>query len=115
QFFAGLDLDLKGTDFGGLGIAPRLAGADVEFPAVPRAAHELTLALDAVLAGTIGQHDAGDHPGAQRPSLMRTAVGDGKILAVDIEDADLAALHFHDLVLAGLQLPGIRDDMTTHL
>ena len=55
------------------------------------------------------------HPaGRGGDGLSRSAI-DRRLLQHIVGQADLAALHFDDLMLAGLQLAGLRNDVTAHL
>src|SRR5262249_7874385 len=125
QLGARLDRGLELPDLEVVGIAPGLAGADVEFPAMPGAAHEFALAGDAVGAGTARSHEA-DHPAlahrpaaaplalARRPAGVRAAVGKREECAVDVEHADLTALDGDELLFARLDLARGGDDVTAH-
>src|ERR1051325_7562039 len=62
-------------------IAPGLAGADVELPGMPRAADDLAAADVVVMAGLVGQHQAGEIALAQAAAAMRTAVRQREELA----------------------------------
>src|SRR5215475_5409059 len=78
-------------------IAPRLAGADVELPAVPGAFHHLARPRIAVLA----RHFRLDQPGldavAKAAATMRTAIVERKEIAGQIEHHDGAAVHLDEL------------------
>src|SRR4029079_8592876 len=66
------------------------------------------------MAGSVGVHQR-DHPaGAQRSALMRAAVGQREILAVEIEHADLAAVDADDLAIARRDIDGAGDDLPLH-
>src|SRR5262245_16700089 len=56
------------------GIAPGLAGADVELPGVPGTADDLALADVLVVARLVGEHQPGLLAGAQAAAAMRTAI-----------------------------------------
>ena len=57
-----------------VGIAPGLAGADIELPAMPGAAQHLALAGQAVFAGRRRYQAADDRPATERRALVRAAV-----------------------------------------
>src|SRR5688500_18509758 len=78
-------------------IAQKLAGADVEFPAVPGAADDLGLAAvdDLPAVGRAGR--PGYRALAERGAAMRADVEKRVIASLHIEDADGAALQRHDL------------------
>src|SRR5438128_345434 len=93
----GLDSDFVGADAGAVGLADGAAGGEVEFPAVPGAAEDLAVARPQVLAGGGGQGHSLDAAQAERAALVGTTVPQGVEGTVDVEDADGAALYFHDL------------------
>src|SRR6185437_8480635 len=95
-------------------VAPGLAGADVELPAVPRAAQHLALPYQAELAGTIRLGETDEHATAQRRALVRAAIYQREMLAADVEHADLAALHRDDLAVPRRDLAHAGDDMPGH-
>ena len=82
QGLAGFHFDLELPGAGRLRIAPGLAGANLELPAVPRAAQKLLMARQPVMAGSVGLHQRDDLALAQRSALMRAAVGQREIFAV---------------------------------
>lgn len=51
----------------------------------------------------------------QRGAFMRAAVQQRKELAVDVEHDDIAACDVDDLVAAGQDVAGSRDDVTGHV
>src|SRR5262245_50665043 len=114
QVGSGLDLDGELPRLHGLGIAPGLAGANVELPAVPGAAEELAGARQAIVAGPAGGDQGDDHAAAQLGAFVRAAVRQGEVLATDVEEADLAAHHLHDLAGAGLNLARPRHHTPAH-
>src|SRR3982750_3009636 len=57
-----------------VGVAPRLAGADIELPGVPGAAEYLAAAGIVLLARLVRQHEAGEIALAQAAAAMRTTV-----------------------------------------
>ena len=59
---------------------------------MPRAAQQLATAAELIVTGPAGLDQTDDAPLAQRRALVRASIADGKILALDIEDPDLAAL-----------------------
>src|SRR5262245_26992982 len=114
QFGACGDGGLELPDLEILRVAPGLAGADDELPAVPGAAQELALARDAVLARTARLREPDDAPFAHRPAGMRTSVRQREEFAADVENADLAAFDSDELLFARLQLISRGDDMAAH-
>ena len=81
-----LDRIAAGTDR--FWIGDGLAGADVEFPAVPGAAQDFAAAGVFVGAGLGGFDQAGGQAEAQTAALVRAAIEQAEILAVEVEDAD---------------------------
>src|SRR6185436_20151924 len=77
-------------------------------------AQEFLMPRQFVMAGPVGLDQRDDLALAQRPALMRAAVGQREILAVQIEPADLAAVHVDDLALARRDLDRAGDDLTLH-
>src|SRR4029450_13389832 len=84
---AGSSLDLDGVAGGADagGIAPGLAGADVEFPAVPGAADDLARTGVAIVAGSVRFHEPGLLALKQAAAAVRAAVVEGEELAAQIE------------------------------
>src|SRR5262249_51134692 len=82
-------------------VEPRVARADVELPPVPRAL-EKTLRPDGVLPGPVRLDAAEQVALAERPALVRAAVTEREVLAVDEEAPDLTPRHGHELVAARL-------------
>src|SRR6185312_7095560 len=74
-----------------VGIAIGAAGADIELPAVPWTAQHLAGPRRDERAGPLRFKQRRAPSLAQRPALMRTAVGKCEIFAVEIEDRNLAA------------------------
>src|SRR5262249_7193681 len=114
QRLARLDAHLELARPHRLRIAPGLAGADVELPAVPGAAQKLVGPRQAVVSGPVGLHQRDDAALTERAALVRAAVGEREIFAAEIEDAELAAGRGHDLAAAGRDLARPRDDLTLH-
>jgi hypothetical protein len=50
-------------------------------------------------------------PGAQRPALVGATIQHRKVLAADVEDADLPAVHVDDLAFAWWNLVDRGDDV----
>src|SRR5206468_12951524 len=92
-----------------------LAGADVELPAVPRAAQDLALARVDVFPRLGRLQQPGQHAVAQAAALMRAAVEQAEILAADVEDRDRPTLHRDQLARARRDLAGWRHRMPRHL
>src|ERR1051326_4203421 len=114
QLLTGLDGDLELPRPGRLRIAPRLPGADVELPAVPRAAQEFPVAIEAIVAGPVGLNERPDTALAERAALMRAAVGEREIFPADIEHADLAAGDTDQLAPAGRHVARAGHHLTFH-
>src|SRR5882757_6906711 len=74
------------------GIAIGLAGADVEFPAVPGTADDLPQLGVFDLAGIARLRKPDQRALAQRRALMRATVHQAEILALDVEDRDRPSL-----------------------
>ena len=102
---AGLDL---------VGLAPGLAGAKVEEPAVPRAADDLAGALVVDLAGLVGGDQRGHDAVAHLAALVGTAVEEPDEVAVEIEDDDLPPLDGDELAGARRNFIDLCDDVTGH-
>src|ERR1700749_543304 len=81
QFLAAFDRDRERADLEALRIAPGLAGAHVELPAVPGAAQEFADARALVDSGL--RRGQARHAGGllQRRALMRTAIEQREELA----------------------------------
>src|ERR1700749_1234042 len=114
QFLAAFDRDRERADLEALRIAPGLAGAHVELPAVPGATQEFADARALVDSGLRrGQtRDAGRL--FEWRTLMRAAIEQREEIAVDMEYDDVAAVDVDDLVAAGWDVRGTRDDVTCH-
>src|SRR5262249_35825593 len=111
---AGFDHDVERLDPGVYWITPGLAGADIEFPAMPGAAQQLPFAREAVLArlGRLGQTD--DAPFAQRGTLVRAPVRERVERAVHVEAADLAPARRDKLAGTGRDVAALRDNVPAH-
>jgi hypothetical protein len=114
QFLAARDRDRIGTDLESFRIEPGLAVAHVELPAVPGTAQHFADARTLIDAGL--RRGQPRHAGrlVQRRALMRAAVQECEELAIDMEHDDVAALDTDDLVAAGRNVRGTRDDVTGH-
>ncbi|MEZ5864415.1 MAG: hypothetical protein R3D25_10255 [Geminicoccaceae bacterium] len=69
----------------------RLAGLQLELPAVPRAAQDLALPLELELAGLAALDEPFDDALAERRALVRAAVAHRVERVVDVEDPDAPA------------------------
>src|SRR5207253_120781 len=78
---AGLDVDFVGADAQLARLAPGLASADVELPAVPAAGQDLALARVADLSRGGRLPQAPEQALAEGTALMRAAVAKGEELA----------------------------------
>jgi len=81
---------------------------------MPGAAQKFLVSRQAVMAGSVGLHQGDDVALTQRSALVRAAVGQGEIFAVQIEHADLAAIHIDDLAMAWGDFDGAGNDLTLH-
>ena len=108
---AGFDFDLVAADADFGGVEPGLAGADVEFPAVPGAADDLALAAVFVLAGGAGGDEAGELADAERAALVGAAVAEGEVFAAEVEDADGAPGDLDDFAPAGGDFARFGDEL----
>src|SRR5262249_53545225 len=106
--------DLIGADASAVRLADRAAGGEVELPAVPRAAQNLAITRPHVLARGGRQGHPLDTAQAERTALVRTTISQGVERAVDVEDADGAAVDINDLPLAGRQIGDCADDVAGH-
>src|SRR5690242_42062 len=70
----GFDADIIAADAHARRVEPGLPAANVELPAVPRAAQHLARAAVVVIAGTGSDDQPAQRAGAQRPTLVRAAV-----------------------------------------
>src|SRR5262249_54942647 len=94
-----LDADLVAPHPQSRRIDPRLAGAHVEFPAVPGTTQDLPRPLVPVLARPRRRDRPPQHAPTERSALMGAAIAQGVELALDVEDADGAPRDLHDLAL----------------
>src|SRR5579859_2908265 len=104
QLGAGLDCHLVVPDHHPSGIEPRLAGAQVVFPAVPGAPHDFARSTVDELADARGAQEAERITGAQRSALVGTPIQQREEVAADVEHADGPAGDVDDLALAGWDL-----------
>src|SRR5579883_1307811 len=95
-------------------IAPRLAGAQVELPAVPWAADDLAAARIAIAARLARLDEAGQAPLVQATALVRALVAEREKLAFDVEDHDLPALDIDQPACTGWKFAQARDDVLRH-
>src|SRR5580704_9498634 len=96
------------------GIAPRLAGADVELPTMPRALHHLARPGVAVLSRRRRFDKAGLDAVGEAAAAVRAAIGEREELAAEIVDHDRTAADLDQLALAGRDLIDAGDDMAGH-
>src|ERR1700722_7289428 len=89
-----------------VGRAVRLAGADIEFPSVPRTADDLAPAAVAVTAG--------DGAVTQASALMRAAIEHPVKIAVEIEDRNRTALDREEFARSWRNLAGRGHDVAAH-
>ena len=96
------------------GVAVGLAGTDVELPAVPGAADDLAEFGIFDLAGVARLREPDQRALAQRRALMRAAVHQAEILALDVEDRDRPPVDLQKFPRARRKLVDRRNDMTRH-
>jgi hypothetical protein len=94
-----------------LWIAPRLACAHMELPAVPGTSQNLPAGVILEHAGHVRLQHPPQSPLAQRAALMWAPVAQRKIVAVDIEDSDRSPGDRYDLTTSARDLVGCRDDV----
>src|SRR3954468_17737333 len=92
-----------GLDAKAAGIAVGLPGADVELPAVPGAADDLSLpgVFDLTRIFRLRQPD--QRPLAQRGALMRAPIEQPEIFALDVEHRDRTSVDVQELAAARRQ------------
>src|SRR5262249_28366488 len=95
-------------------VEPRLPGAQVIFPAMPWATHDLARAAVLKFADTRRAQKTERVAETQRPALMRTAIQDREVFTFDVEHANRATVEFDDLACAGLNLVDGRDNVFRH-
>src|SRR4030095_3548822 len=105
-----LDRD-RVRDHADLLVAERAAGLDVVLPAVPGAAQDLALAPVLELVDLRGQGRAGHLAEAAPRARVDADVLERVVGAVQVEDADLAALDLEDLAPARWDVLDSRDWM----
>src|SRR5262245_58441320 len=114
QLGAGLHADRILSNAQASRIAPRLAGADVELPAVPGTFHHLTRPRIAILA----RHLRLDQPGldaiAKTAAAVRATIVERKEIAGEIEHHDGAAVHVDELAGARRDLIDARNHVAGH-
>src|SRR5713226_7536849 len=81
---------------------------------MPRAAQEFLIPIKAVAARPGGRDERPDAALAQRPALVRAAVGEREILSADVEHADLAARDGDELALSRRDIARAGDHLTLH-
>jgi hypothetical protein len=97
-----------------VGVEHRLAGGDVELPAVPRTPDDLAVALPAVLAGALRDAQPREQPLTEGGELVGTDVRQRVELAVDVEHADREPLDVDEQALAGRQVGRPADLVAAH-
>src|SRR5262249_47587687 len=95
-------------------IEERPPGRDVVLPLVPGTAQHPTLQTVLELVDLRGQGGAAELAQTDPRALMGADVLERVERAVEVEDADLAALHAHDLASAGWDLAHPGDDVPSH-
>src|SRR5262249_8943552 len=95
-------------------LAPGLAGADIELPAVPGATYHLDLTEHAELARLVTDRKAGDEAIAQASALVRTPVKQAVEFTAEIEDADRPSADREHFVGARRDLGDGSNDVSSH-
>src|SRR6185312_14587203 len=93
---------------------PRRSGAEIEFPAVPGASEDLARSARLVVARRCAFQRAPELARTQGAGLVRAAVEQREVFAVDVEDADGAPCDLDDLAPAGRNLARLGDDVLGH-
>ena len=78
-------------------------------------AARILMAREAVMAGSVGHRQRNDAAAAQRATGVRTSIGEREIAPVDVEDADVATLHGHDLRGPGHHLARPGNHLPAHV
>jgi hypothetical protein len=91
----------KGAHLGPARIEPAFAGADIEFPIMPRAADHFSRAGEMILARFIALNQAAQNAARKRATLMRAAIKQREEFAAQIEHHNLLAIRFHQLPATG--------------
>jgi len=76
------------------------------------AAQKLLVPRQPVMTGSVRLHQRDDVALTQRPAFVRASVGQREIFAIQIEHADLAAVHIDDLAMARRDFDGAGNDLT---
>src|SRR3954467_8525542 len=95
-------------------IAKTLAGANVEFPAMPGAANNLAGAGVVVLTRFVRFNQSGHQPLAHRAALVRASVEQPVEVTIKVEHRDLAPAHGDELPLPRWNFRNRGDDMLAH-
>src|SRR3954468_9199200 len=104
-----------GLDAKAAGIAVGLPGADVELPAVPGTANDLAQPGVFDLARIFRLRQSDQRPLTQRGALMRAAIEQAEILALDVEHSDRTLADREKLAAARRQFRDGRDDVAGHV
>src|SRR5260370_16110593 len=112
QRLAVFDDDRIGPYLDALRIEPGLAGAHIEFPAVPGAAPEFAYPRALIDSG-LRRGQSRDASGlVERPAFARATIKQREELAVDMEHDNVAAIDIDHLVAAGPDLAGSSHGVT---
>src|SRR5262249_28885862 len=111
---ARFDIDRIGLHAKPPRVAVGLSGADVELPAVPRAADDLALPGVFDLAGIRGAREPDQRALAQRRALMRAAIEQAEELALDVEDRDRPVVDGDEFTRPRRQLADGGNHMSGH-
>src|SRR5215510_983241 len=114
HFRAGLHTDRILPHAQAGGIAPRLAGTDVKFPAVPGAFHHLSRTRITVVARHLGFDEAGLDAEGETAAAMRAAIVESEEIAGEIEHHDGATVYLDKLARARPDLIDARNNVAGH-
>ena len=100
QFFAvGADAEFM--------VVEGLAGSDVEFPLVPGAFEDFAFAGVGHAGEAVGADEGAEAAAAEGAGPVRADVAEGVVVAVEVEDADFAAVNGYDFAAAGGISPAV--------
>ena len=95
-----LHFDAVGAD-AEIGVGEGVAGFEVEFPLVPRAFEDFAFAGVGHAGEADGEDEGAEAVTAEGASPVGADVAEGVVVAVEVEDADLAAVNGYDFAAAG--------------
>src|SRR6202012_5269810 len=97
-----------------IGGAVRFAGPDIEFPAVPWAADDLSPTAIAVATGSARFDETGDRTLTETSALMRAAIEHSEKVPTEIEDRNRTALDREQFARSRRNIAGRGHDMAAH-